>query len=133
MTSARQSYFIYVGNDAMIMPSLTNQGWSSQIDYSPDGSSTLTIKKVAQDSGYEKMRFTHQKKILILVKKTDSGNYSCKDMTKNIIADFQLDIRITGTPKVTFGNFSVIEGQNISIGTCSIANYFPPGNFHKFL
>ena len=42
---------------------LTNQGWSSQIDYSPDGSSTLTVKKVAQDSGYEKMRFTHQKKI----------------------------------------------------------------------
>ena len=51
-------------------------------------------------------------------------------MTKNIIADFQLDIRITGTSKVNFGNFSVIEGQNISIGTCSISDYFPQGNFH---
>ena len=51
-------------------------------------------------------------------------------MTKNIIADFQLDIRITGTSKVNFGNFSVIEGQNISIGTCSISDYFPQGNLH---
>ena len=51
LASSRQSYFIYVGNDAMIMPSLSNQGWSSQIDYSPDGSSTLTVKKVAQDLG----------------------------------------------------------------------------------
>ena len=51
LASARQSYFIYVGNDAMIMPSLSNQGWSSQIDYSSDGSSTLTVKKVAQDLG----------------------------------------------------------------------------------
>ena len=57
LASARQSYFIYVGNDAMIMPSLSNQGWSSQIDYSPDGSSTLTVKKVAQDLGYEKLHF----------------------------------------------------------------------------
>lgn len=49
-------------------------------------------------------------------------------MTKNIIADFQLDIRITGTSKVTFGDFSkVIEGQNISIGTCTISDYFPAG------
>ena len=48
--ASRQSYFIYVGNEAMIMPSLTNQ-WSSQIEYSPDGSSTLTVKKVAEDLG----------------------------------------------------------------------------------
>ena len=54
LAAARQSYFIYVGNDAMIMPSLSNQGWSSQIDYSPDGSSTLTVKKVAQDLGWQK-------------------------------------------------------------------------------
>ena len=46
----RQSYFIYVANEAMIMPNLTSQ-WSSQIEYSPDGRSTLTVKKVAEDLG----------------------------------------------------------------------------------